>query len=205
MGAQRKLPTAPKQSTAAPALCPAHPCDPCPLSVHTTTHPAPLFALITQLLPLPDKLLHLTHVCRTFPALTPWPFACDTLAWTRQLLLQLSILPLLSLIPCALYVDHPKFTLDCLCDLLDPDCPPSFLPVLRAVTLAPVHDEGMGGSPASSSAPTPPPCIWVSSTQCPQTPPLSCLRCRSFTASVLSVSQLSASRPIISSSSSPPL
>ena len=73
--------------------------------------PSALFSLPKQFLPLPDKLLHLTLVCHSFPALAPPSFACDTLAWTSTLMAQVSrslpppLLSLLSLVPFALFAD----------------------------------------------------------------------------------------------------
>ena len=54
--------------------------------------PTSVFCLITQLPPLPDKLLHLTHIARTFPPspLTPLSFACDAIVCTPTLVTQLS-------------------------------------------------------------------------------------------------------------------
>ena len=81
-------------------------------------HPG-IFDLITQFLPLPDKLLHLTQVCRTFPALIPRSFACDTMTWTATLLDELTasppppLLALLALVPSAIFVervDAPRST-----------------------------------------------------------------------------------------------
>ena len=46
--------------------------------------PSTVFFLFAQFLPLPDKLLQLTHIARACPALTPQSFACDTLAWTAD-------------------------------------------------------------------------------------------------------------------------
>ena len=125
---------------------------PCPLFLHLL--PPELFSLVAQFLPLPDKLLHLTHVCRTFPPLTPQSFACDTLAWTPMLLFQLStsfsaaLQSLLSLIPSALFVEPSDCpSLPALTDLLScsdsPSPPPSSpFPALRAVTLAPLPSDG---------------------------------------------------------------
>ena len=108
--------------------------------------PSSLFSLTTQFLPLPDKLLHLTHVCRTFPPLTPLSFAFDTLAWTLSLRTQLASSPssplpsLLSLVPSLLFVDPPSDSLDgpsnVPADPSPPFPPPSFS-ALRAVTIAP--------------------------------------------------------------------
>ena len=63
--------------------------------------PIDVFSLVAQRLSLPDKLLHLTHVCRTFPPLTSLSFTCDTLACTATLIARLSASsppPLLSLL-----------------------------------------------------------------------------------------------------------
>ena len=102
--------------------------------------PPALFALITQFIPLPDKLLHLTHVSHTFPFLTPPAFVHDTLAWTPTLLTRLTtpatpstptpsssasptppppspLLFLLSHIPHALYHGPPGIPLHSLCHL----------------------------------------------------------------------------------------
>ena len=105
--------------------------------------PAPLFTLIAQSLPLPDKLLHLTHVCRSLPALTPSSFAYDTVACTPALISKLSssppppLLSLLSHVPYALYVDGRDDSLSTLCLLLNPPSAHSPFPVLRALTFAP--------------------------------------------------------------------
>ena len=105
--------------------------------------PAALFVLVTQHLPLPDKLLHLTHVCRTLPSLTPLSFAFDTLAWTPRLLSHLTstppspLLSLLSLVPSALFVDADSPFVTLLCHLLHPPAGPTPFPALRAVTIVP--------------------------------------------------------------------
>ena len=105
--------------------------------------PAALFVLVTQHLPLPDKLLHLTHVCRTLPSLTPLSFAFDTLAWTRRLLTHLSssppppLLSLLSLVPFALFTDTYIPSISLLFHLLHSPAVRSSFPALRAVTMDP--------------------------------------------------------------------
>ena len=107
---------------------------------------ADAFSVLTQFLPLPDKLLHLTHVCRAFPPLTPPCFAFDTLAWTPTLITQLSaspsppLLSLLSRVPSALFVervDPPYASLHALCQLLSSPCPPLPFPALRRLLLQP--------------------------------------------------------------------
>ena len=106
--------------------------------------PSSLLSLTNHFLPLPDKLLHLTHVCRSFPALTPESFACDTVAWTPTLISQLSTTPpprllsLLSLVPSALFVASSGSSLSDLCALLCPPHLPSPFSELRAVTLDPL-------------------------------------------------------------------
>ena len=109
--------------------------------------PSPVFSLLTQLLPLPDKLLHLTHVCRSFPPLTPRSFACDTVAWTSTLIDQLKrspsspLLTLLSLVPRVLYVedtDPARFAIGAVPELPQSPCPPLPFPALRALTIQPM-------------------------------------------------------------------
>ena len=107
--------------------------------------PIDVFTLLAQCLPLPDKLLHLTHVYRMVPSLSPLSFACDTLAWTPTLLSQLNTSPspvhlsLLSLVPSALLAecdDTPHSIFSALCRLLNPPgAPPPFL-ALRSVTIS---------------------------------------------------------------------
>ena len=106
--------------------------------------PSSVFALLTQFLPLPDKLLQLTHVSHAFPALTPPSFASDTIGWTPWLVAHLSasppppLLSLLSHIPKALLVDRNANSFRALCALLfsRPSGSPPF-PGLRAVSIAP--------------------------------------------------------------------
>ena len=99
-------------------------------------------------LSLPDKLLHLTRICRTFPRLSSESFAYDTLVWTPTLITQLSrsppppLLSLLSRVPSALYVGDCGSSLRSLCSLLSPPGPPSPFPALRAVTLEPMRSRG---------------------------------------------------------------
>ena len=115
--------------------------------------PATLFSLLTQWLSLPAKLLHLTHLSRTSPRLTPSSFACDTVAWTPSLLARLlpspspsppppSLLALLSHVPSAVYVGQVGSALTLLCRVLQqptqlstssPSSP--LFPGLRAVAL----------------------------------------------------------------------
>ena len=92
--------------------------------------PASLFALVAQFLPLPDKLLQLSHIARAFPPLTPQSFACDTLAWTPTLISRLTasppppLLSLLALVPRGLFIDSvdPRTSsLHALCGLLAPE------------------------------------------------------------------------------------
>ena len=116
-----------------------------PLSVVSTSllHrlPPALFALVTQFLPLPEKLLQLAVVSHAFPPLTPVCFAFDTLVWTSRLITQLSrtpappLLSLLSQVPYALYVDADDESHSLLCGLLASSSTLSFFPGLRAVTI----------------------------------------------------------------------
>ena len=107
--------------------------------------PPALFSLVSQFLPLPDKLLQLTHVCCTFPALTPPSFAFDTLAWTAPLVAQLSrtpvppLLSLLSQVPRGLFVESSDDFLPQLSRLVDPPSAPCPFSGLRAVTVAPTR------------------------------------------------------------------
>ena len=121
----------------------AHPVSP-PPSFPFHFLPSSLFVVLTHYLRYADKLLHLTHVSGTFPPLTPLSFACDTLAWDPALITRLTISPsppllsLLSLIPYALFVDHPGLPLDRLYQLLNSSYPPFPFSALRAVTFAPL-------------------------------------------------------------------
>ena len=131
-----------------------------PLPLHLL--PASLYPLITQFLPLPDKLLHLTHVCHSFPPVTPLSFACDTVAWTPTLIAQLtsspspSLLSLLSLIPSALCVDPPQSCVDAVCHLLIPLSPlsSSSSPASQLVTCTGAS-EAKGEKQAALSLPVP--------------------------------------------------
>ena len=105
--------------------------------------PPPLNILVTQYLPLPDKLLQLTHMCCAFPVLTPSCFAFDTIAWTPTLIAQLTdgpsapLLALLSQVPHALYVDSISDSFRALCALLQSPSAACPFPALRAITIAP--------------------------------------------------------------------
>ena len=129
---------------------------PYPPPFHFNRLPSSLFSLLTHSLPLPDKLLHLTRLCHTFPALSPACFAFDTLARTPTLIhLTTSpsppLLSLLSRVSSALFIDHFSH-LPSLCHLLSPALPSSLFPELRAVTFAP-HWKGV----ESDSSPLPSP------------------------------------------------
>ena len=108
--------------------------------------PPVLFALVTQFLPLHEKLLQLTHVSRSFPSLTPTCFACDTLVWTPTLLERLHSCPssplhfLLSQVSSAVFVDPISDSLCALTSLLNPPAAAAAacsFPALRSVTIAP--------------------------------------------------------------------
>ena len=118
--------------------------------------PPPLFYLIAQYLPLPEKLLHLTHVCHSFFRLTPSSFVYDTVAWTAKLLEHVSssppppLLSLLSHVPFALFVESSDVS-PLLYRFLDPPngvCP--FLH-LRAVTIAPSESTSGSSTPPDPS------------------------------------------------------
>ena len=113
-----------------------------PLRLHRL--PPPLLLLIAQYLPLPEKLLQLSRLCRLYPPLSPLCFAFDTVAWTPGLISRLTasptppLLSLLQPVPLALFVDEPGPPLAGLCHLLSPSAstPRSPFPDLRAVRLA---------------------------------------------------------------------
>ena len=104
--------------------------------------PPALFSLITQLLPLPDNLLHLTHVSHTFTPLAPMSLARDTLTWTPAVIARLTasppspLLSLLSLAPSAIFF-NVRHSLAALCRLLPSDCSPSPLSALRSAFFEP--------------------------------------------------------------------
>ena len=125
------------------------PTHPTPPSSFFHRLPAAVFSLVTQFLPLSDKLLQLTRVSRSFPLLTPHSFACDTLAWTPSLMMDhfdnyppSPLLSLLAQVPFAVCVDADVDLLFPLCRLLDPPSSTSSFSspfsALRAVCLAPV-------------------------------------------------------------------
>ena len=122
--------------------------------------PPAIFTLVTQLLPLPDKLLQFTHVSHCFPALTALSFTFDTLVCTPTLISKLSssppppLLSLLSHVPYAVYVDPVGDALLILCRFLQPPSGAPPLPSLRAVTIIPhVHVKDYGASFASLPKP----------------------------------------------------